>query len=202
MSTARTMAFPGSPFFAGGKVTRFWQCRPGAKIEKAVLRAFGRVTVGFKKVMQESAQPRSFGILVDVLTPQQRSYNMSRIRGRNTKPEISLRKALWSAGFRYRIKNKLPGHPDLIFPHWKVAVFVDGCFWHACPDHSTSPVSNAEFWRRKIEMNVARDRKSNQRLRELGWIVVRVWEHEIRDELDEIVKRIAKHLSVSKFTSL
>ena len=73
--------------------------------------------------------------MVDKLTPEERSWLMSRIRSKETSPEMLLRKALWTAGLRYRLKNKLPGKPDLVFPSAKVAIFIDGCFWHGCPLH-------------------------------------------------------------------
>lgn len=129
--------------------------------------------------------------MADVLTAEQRSYCMSQIRGRDTKPEVSLRKALWAAGLRYRLNFKLPGKPDIVFPRSKVAVFVDGCFWHGCPIHGTRPATNVKFWRKKIESNIRRDQEVNHRLNELGWSVMRIWEHEIKDNLDDVVKRIS-----------
>ena len=95
----------------------------------------------------------------DVLSRAQRSYCMSRIRGRDTSPEVRLRKELWRRGLRYRLSSKLPGKPDLVFPACQTAVFVDGCFWHRCPQHFTAPRSNADFWRRKVDANVERDRR-------------------------------------------
>src|SRR5690348_11864192 len=82
----------------------------------------------------------------DVHTPAQRSFNMSRIRGHNTKPEVSLRKALWRLGLRYTLNSKLPGKPDLVFPKYRTALFVDGCFWHGCSLHMNWPKNRAEFW--------------------------------------------------------
>ncbi len=133
--------------------------------------------------------------MADVLTRQQRSYCMSQIKGRDTKPEVSLRKALWSAGLRYRLNPELPGRPDLVFLRSRLAVFVDGCFWHACPVHSTRPATNAEFWRKKIKSNIRRDKKVNRRLEELGWSVIRVWEHEIEENLDDVVRRVSDRIT-------
>src|SRR5262245_58666688 len=87
----------------------------------------------------------------DVLTPAQRSRCMSHIKGKDTKPELLLRKALWRLGLRYRLHAKIPGRPDVVFPKAKVAVFIDGCQWHCCPIHFVRPKSNQEFWDRKFE---------------------------------------------------
>lgn len=124
------------------------------------------------------------------MTPEQRSHCMSRIKGNNTGPELRLRKALWAAGLRYRLKNDLPGKPDLVFVSTRLAVFVDGCFWHKCPLHGTKPAANRDFWKEKLERNVTRDREVDFRLRELGWKVYRCWEHDVNDNLDRVVKEI------------
>jgi DNA mismatch endonuclease (patch repair protein) len=116
---------------------------------------------------------------------------MSKIRGRNTVPERILRKALWSAGLRYRLRGNLKGKPDVIFVGRKVAVFVDGCFWHACPIHATKPKTNAEFWRKKILRNVERDCEVTHSLTSDGWVVLRFWEHEVERTLDDVVRTIA-----------
>lgn len=130
--------------------------------------------------------------MVDVLSTDQRSYCMSRIRGRDTGPEKILRKALWAAGLRYRIKNKLPGKPDLVFFGKKIAVFVDGCFWHGCPKHYVKPKSNTDFWEEKIAGNVARDLRTNINLNERGWLVIRIWEHQIKQDLAGCTRSILK----------
>jgi len=116
---------------------------------------------------------------------------MARVRSRNTEAEFILRRALWRHGLRYRLHVKLPGSPDLAFVRAKVAVFVDGCFWHACPGHYRAPVQNADFWRHKIQQNIARDRRVDGELATLGWIVVRVWEHELRGDLEGAVRIIS-----------
>ena len=116
---------------------------------------------------------------MDVLTPSQRSLCMSRIRGKNTKPEIALRTALWSLGLRYRLHYPVPGRPDVVFPGQRVAVFVDGCFWHGCPEHSVKPKTNSAFWEDKLKKNGERDRKNEFELSELGWKFVRFWEHDV-----------------------
>ena len=120
---------------------------------------------------------------------------MARVRSRNTEPETTLRKALWARGFRYRLNTDLPGSPDLVFVASKTALFVDGCFWHGCPRHYTLPVKNREFWQRKLARNISRDRKADQDLGMSGWTVIRIWEHEISENLDEVVERLAQLLN-------
>src|SRR6516165_796645 len=112
--------------------------------------------------------------MADVLTPQQRSLNMSRIRGRDTKPELLLRRGLHGRGFRYRLHRRdLPGCPDLVLPRYHAVVFVHGCFWHDHHCHlSKLPETRQEFWRRKIEGNAARDRKAAVALQGRGWRVL------------------------------
>jgi len=121
--------------------------------------------------------------MADVHTPRQRSYNMSRIRGKNTKPELLLRKALWKEGLRYTLKNNdVPGKPDLVFRKQKTVVFVDGCFWHRCPEHFIKPANNADFWIKKIQSNVDRDCRVNSDLEKAGWKVMRIWEHDLKKD--------------------
>lgn len=113
-------------------------------------------------------------------------------RGRDTGPELALRRALWREGIRYRLRYPLPGRPDLVFPRKRLVVFVDGCFWHCCPEHGAKPKTNAEFWNKKLARNVARDREVTGILREEGWTVLRVWEHEVKQQVDHLVQRIAR----------
>jgi len=121
--------------------------------------------------------------MTDWLSTAERSWLMSRIRSKETSPEMLLRKALWTAGLRYRLKNKLPGKPDLVFPSAKVAVFVDGCFWHGCPLHGKVPKSNQGFWVNKFTKNIVRDLAANAALTDLGWLPLRFWEHEVEKDL-------------------
>ena len=134
----------------------------------------------------------------DVLSKKQRSYCMSQIQGKNTGPEIVLRKALWNMGYRYRVKNKLPGKPDIVYPSLKIVIFVDGCFWHKCPNHYQPPKTRVSFWKNKISGNVERDKKNNMLLQSDGWHVIRVWEHEIKDSLSTCVYQISETLSRQK----
>ncbi|MEI9989019.1 MAG: very short patch repair endonuclease [Rhizomicrobium sp.] len=127
--------------------------------------------------------------MADVLTTEQRRLNMSRIRGKNTKPEMLLRKALYSKGLRFRIhRNDLPGAPDIVFASQKIAVFVDGCFWHGCPDHAVEPKTNRLFWRDKIDKNKKRDDRATDELRALGWKVIRIWEHDIKQSISHAAR--------------
>jgi DNA mismatch endonuclease (patch repair protein) len=129
--------------------------------------------------------------MTDVLTPSQRRYNMSKIHGENTGPEIKIRKMLFARGIRgYRIQFNIPGKPDLVFTKKKIAIFIDGCFWHKCPVCFQEPETRKEFWMKKIGSNVERDKKVNQQLQDEGWRVIRIWEHEIRKEPDKVVQRI------------
>ncbi len=114
---------------------------------------------------------------------QKRSYNMSQIRGKDTKPELFVRKLLWSMGYRYRLHYKdLPGKPDLVFIGKKKVVFVHGCFWHMhdCPSF-VWPKSNASFWRDKLEGNASRDRRNQTELLKNNWTFLIIWECAIRE---------------------
>jgi DNA mismatch endonuclease (patch repair protein) len=118
-------------------------------------------------------------------TPAVRAVMQSN-RSLNTGPELALRRELHRRGFRFRVHQApAPGsrcRPDILFTRRRVAVFVDGCYWHSCPRHGTMPKANAAYWRAKLERNVRRDRRNDAALEALGWRVVRVWEHENPDE--------------------
>ena len=139
-----------------------------------------------RKLTQPQLADR-IGRSVDALSNLERGVSL---RGKDTKPETQLRKALWKSGLRYRKVSKLLGRPDIVFSGKRLAVFVDGCFWHGCPEHGSVPESNSEFWNRKITRNVDRDAEVNAALVDLGWKVIRVWEHEIKTELQSVVERI------------
>jgi DNA mismatch endonuclease (patch repair protein) len=132
--------------------------------------------------------------MTDTLTKKQRSEAMSKIRSRDTKPEWILRCGLHRLGFRYRIKNsQLPGQPDLIFPKFRAAVFVHGCYWHrhpGCKDASI-PKTNVNFWTRKFAENVERDRRMKQKLENRGWRIMVVWECELSRQTVETIQRVA-----------
>jgi DNA mismatch endonuclease (patch repair protein) len=120
--------------------------------------------------------------MADFLTPAQRSERMSRIRSRDTSPELALRKALHARGFRFRLDDKrLPGKPDIVLPKYRTAILVHGCFWHRHADCNiaTTPKSNTAFWNGKFERNVQRDVRVTAELQALGWRVLVAWECEL-----------------------
>lgn len=133
----------------------------------------------------------------DHLTAEKRSWNMSHIRSKDSKPETLVRKYLFSKGFRYR-KNvkKLPGCPDIVMPKYQTVIFVNGCFWHKhdCP-RFVWPSSNIEYWRPKILGNVERDKKNYLELQSLGWNVLIIWECELKEKtIDDTMCRIENQL--------
>jgi len=140
--------------------------------------------------------------VVDVVDKQTRSRMMAGIRGKNTKPELTLRRALHRAGFRYRIHDsKLPGKPDLVFPMYKALIFIHGCFWH---QHSNcwwnkAPSSNTEFWKNKLGQNAERDVRNVEELRRRGWRIAIVWECSFRlSDPDPVVARVQQWLRSDK----
>ena len=135
--------------------------------------------------------------MADVHTRKQRSYNMSRIRGKDTKPEIQLRKGLHARGFRYRLHSKdLPGRPDIVLPKHNAVVFVNGCFWHGhnCPLFVV-PETNTDFWTGKIGGNRQRDQRNREKLRAKGWRVMTVWECALKGKdhppLDQLLEKVS-----------
>ncbi len=133
---------------------------------------------------------------MDRLTKEKRSWNMSKIRHTNTKLELLVRKHLFSKGYRYRVKNNLLGKPDIVFAKKKIAIFINGCFWHQHKGCKLSymPKSNLKFWKKKLESNVERDKKVNQELKKKGWKVLTVWECKIEKNINKIVSDIAERV--------
>ncbi len=135
--------------------------------------------------------------MVDVLTKEQRSYNMSQIRSRNTKPEKLIRSLVHRMGYRFRLhRRNLPGCPDMVLPkHYKI-IFVHGCFWHMhnCSYGRVTPKTNAKFWQSKREGNVARDKRNLGRLRRAGWKVLTIWECETRNQ-EKLPKKLERFLT-------
>lgn len=123
--------------------------------------------------------------MTDIVDSATRSRMMAGIRGKNTRPEVRLRKALHAMGFRFRLHDKrLPGRPDIVLPKWKVAIEVHGCFWHrheGCR-YSSTPATRPEFWAEKFAANVARDRRNLENLKELGWRTAVIWECWLREK--------------------
>lgn len=129
---------------------------------------------------------------MDRLSKRQRSLNMAAVRGANTLPELYVRKTLFSAGFRYRLHvSKLPGKPDVSLPRYRTAVFVHGCFWHGhgCR-RGKRPATNREFWNKKIDGNIQRDRRNKRALKMLGWKPVVIWQCRIERDTAVLVHRL------------
>ncbi len=137
--------------------------------------------------MMNTAKPSSPGV----------SARMSRQASRDTTPEVAVRKLLHASGYRYRLNERVPHMSrrtiDIAFTRAKVAVFLDGCFWHGCPEHATQPKSNAEWWRQKLDRNMTRDVETTAHLITEGWTVLRFWEHQppvqVADQVAEVVDR-------------
>lgn len=136
--------------------------------------------------------------MTDVHSKEVRSFNMSRIKGKDTKPELLVRKFLFSQGFRYRLHDKkLPGKPDVILPKYKTVIFVNGCFWHGHQDckYFVVPKTRTEWWLNKINITIANDKKVAESLQNDGWKTIVIWECELKKEksentLSELIKKI------------
>ena len=139
--------------------------------------------------------------MTDVHSKETRSYNMSRIRSKNTKPEILVRKFLFSKGFRFRLHDKkLPGKPDIILPKYKIAIFVHGCFWHGHENckYFVLPKTRTEWWFNKIQINKNNDDKNKIELSVKGWEVIQIWECELKSKvvnktLEKLINYIESH---------
>lgn len=136
--------------------------------------------------------------MADRLTPEKRSWNMSRIKGKDTEIEIKVRKYLFSCGFRYRKNDKrLPGKPDIVLPKYRTVIFVHGCFWHrhpGCKD-ATTPKTRTEFWQEKFNKNIENDRLHREQLEAAGWHVITLWECDINKRFDETMSRLIDELN-------
>lgn len=133
---------------------------------------------------------------MDVLTKKQRSFCMSQIKGKDTKAEVKLRKQLWDLGLRgYRLHGrKITGNPDIYFPTQKLAIFIDGCFWHRCPKCYIKPKTNSSFWKNKIQSNVDRDKRVDKEIRRNGIRSLRIWEHEMKKAPEACIIKVVNHL--------
>lgn len=135
-------------------------------------------------------------------TTKTRSKIMGRIRGKNSKPELKFRRALWAKGVRYRVDSrKLPGRPDVSIIKYKLAIFIDGDFWHGYnwEERKQNIKSNREFWYPKIARNMQRDREVNQELKDLGYTVFRFWESEIKTDLDKCINDVMVYITTGEF---
>ena|SRR3989344_5514998 len=132
--------------------------------------------------------------MADIFSRQLRSKIMASVKSRNTKPELLLRKKLFNKGHRFRVNYPIEGRPDIVFVKFRVAIFVDGCFWHGC-SCSSIPISNKHYWILKIKRNAARDKDVNSALRKQGWKVIRIWEHQLSRNSDNCTSRIENALS-------
>lgn len=133
------------------------------------------------------------------------SRRMAKVRQTGTDTELALRREMYRIGLRYRIGYEVLRKPrrvaDVAFPGRKIAVFIDGCFWHGCPEHATWPKRNADFWRQKIEANRQRDADTNARLEANGWTALRFWSHESPTKAAEVVARVVAEIDTKHRTS-
>lgn len=144
--------------------------------------------------------------MADVHNKETRSYNMSQIKGKNTKPEILVRRFLHARGFRYRLHDKsLPGKPDLVLPKYKTVIFIHGCFWHghAHCRYYVVPKTRTEWWLNKINTNIANDQKAEAQLTEMGWRIITIWECELKKAVldDTLAKLVLNILGRRKATN-
>ena len=139
--------------------------------------------------------------MADRISPEHRSWNMSRIKGKDTKIEVMVRQYLFHYGFRFRKNDKrYPGKPDVILPKYKTAIFVHGCFWHrheGCK-LATTPKTRTEFWMEKFAKNVANDKKHYEELQKMGWNVIVIWECELENDFEETMQKIMHNIKNSK----
>jgi DNA mismatch endonuclease (patch repair protein) len=137
--------------------------------------------------------------MTDMLTKEQRSNNMKAIRSKGSSLENKVTKELWRHGIRFR-KNvsKLMGKPDIAIQKYKIVIFIDSCFWHSCPIHGNKPSSNVDYWEKKLKRNIDRDNEVNGYYEGLGWRILRIWEHEIKSDFEDVMENIIKLIQNSK----
>lgn len=149
-----------------------------------------------KGTLLTESEPARVEARTDPLTPEQRRYTMSRVKGKDTEPELAIRKLVHSMGYRYRLHRKdLPGKPDIVFPGRRKVIFANGCFWHShdCRAGRNRPKTNLDYWHEKLEKNKKRDLQNQASLLEMGWDVLVVWECEVSDN-DALRSRITNFL--------
>jgi DNA mismatch endonuclease (patch repair protein) len=139
--------------------------------------------------------------MADHLTPEKRSWNMAQIKGKDTSVEVTVRKYLFSNGYRFRKTDKrYPGKPDIVLPKYKTVIFIHGCFWHRHPGckRATTPKSNVEYWSSKFQKNVENDTKHQEELEAMGWKVIVLWECEIQKHYEETMEKLLHSLKSGK----
>lgn len=136
-------------------------------------------------------------MMADRISKKHRSWNMSRIRGKDTGPEMQLRSLLHRSGFRFRLHHpKLPGRPDLVLPKYHTVIFVHGCYWHrhkGC-SKATTPKTRTDFWQKKFDGTVERDKRKAKELRGMGWNVITIWECELEKHAEGVLSRVSKQI--------
>ncbi|MFA5157880.1 MAG: very short patch repair endonuclease [Patescibacteria group bacterium] len=129
--------------------------------------------------------------MADIFSKEKRSGIMSKVRNKNSKIEVGFRKKLWKAGFRYRKNSpKYFGNPDLVLKKYKTVIFIDSCFWHGCKDHGSMPKTNKKFWKEKIKHNIERDREVDAHYAKIGWNNIRIWEHDLKNNFENIIGKM------------
>lgn len=135
---------------------------------------------------------------MDRITKEQRSKNMSAIKSKSHLEE-TVTKKLWNRGIRFRRNvRSLTGNPDIAIKKYKIVIFIDSCFWHCCPEHGNMPKSNVGYWEKKLNRNKERDQEVTEYYQSQRWIILRFWEHEIKEDLDGVVNEIAKTINTVK----
>lgn len=130
--------------------------------------------------------------MADIMTPEQRRKNMQAIRS-ISKLESIVSKELWNKGYRFRRNTKdLFGKPDISIKKYKIVIFIDSCFWHQCPIHGNMPKTNVEYWKPKLERNVERDKEVDEYYEQKGWNIKRIWEHEIKQNLEKVINDVMR----------
>lgn len=133
--------------------------------------------------------------MADIFSKTKRSYIMSKVKNKDSKIEIALRKELWKEGYRYRKNStKYFGKPDIVLPKYKTVIFVDSCFWHGCKKHGSMPATRTDFWKKKIARNKERDKEVNRHYKKESWQVIRVWEHKLKKDFNKTFSDINKKL--------